>query len=252
MKPTGIRGPTAKSASHVLKLQSKALEDVGSGSDAHGRWLFSTALEEPSNYTTLLGSHSRFLSPGIALISHPVVVPGVSHPEPAVEVAAVGGAPRVASIGVSSSSSVIPGPFKPWSVGSIAAVASVLPLLVSPNAPPQPVLLPLTAAAAAPSTTAAQSGQRVVTLSWQLPGAPTHHSSISPTFYKLYLAADPLFNELLRQPASAAFKPDIPASGRSVDVEINGQHATTQVYALLMACNAAACSRSCIGHYTLP
>jgi hypothetical protein len=213
----GIRGPTIKAKPYVAKLMSKAFESVGSGSDEHGSWLFSSALEGASDYTTLLGIHRRFLSPGMAVISHPM-----------------------APIGT-------PSKFRPWSTdstGSSSSSSSVWPLLVSPDAPARPVLQPLVAAAAA-----AANGDRVVTLTWQLPG--DSHTSLSPTFYKLYLAADPYFNELLRQPGAAAFKPDIPPNTRSVDVELRGHHAVNEVYALLMACNTHACSRSCIGRYVV-
>jgi hypothetical protein len=139
-----------------------------------------------------------------------------------------------------------PSKIRPWSTGSSSSSSSIWPLLVSPDAPARPVLQPLMAAAAA---AAAASGDRVVTLTWQLPG--DSHSLLSPTFYKLYLAADPYFNELLRQPGAAAFQPDIPPNTRSVDVELRGRHAVNEVYALLMACNTHACSRSCIGRYVV-
>jgi len=208
----GIRGPTSKASTFSTKLKAKALEKVGAGSDEHGTWLFSAHLDDSSDYVTTLGSHRRFLSPGVAMISHP--------------------------------SAGIPGKFKPWTVAAAGSNAgsSVLPLLLSPDAPARPVLLPLV-------TGESDGAERVVTLTWQLP--QTGHSVLSPTFFKLYLSADPLFNELLRQPKAAAFKTDIPANSRSVDVEIDRRHAVTEVYALLLACNTAACSRSCIGHFSL-
>lgn len=206
---------------------SKAFESVGSGSDEHGSWLFSAALDETSDYATLLGIHRRFLNPGMAVISHPVPPTGT------------------------------PSKFKPWSAGSSAGL---WPLLVSPDAPAQPalqqlVLAPAPAAAAAAAVEAGAPGvtvssNKVVTLTWDFPGESSH-TPLSPTFYKLYLAADPYFNELLRQPASPAFKPDIPPNTRSVDVELNAGHTHNEVYALLLACNSHACSRSCIDRYSL-
>lgn len=211
----GVRGPQAKSTVHINKLQSKAFEKSGAGADEHGSWLFSAALDDSSDYVTLLGIHRKLLSPGMAVISHPAAATGV------------------------------PGKFKPWAA-STPDSSSMWPLLVSPDAPERPVLQPLIAAAPA----AAASGKQVVTLSWQLPGGRAH-TPLSPTFYKLYLSADEHFNELLRQPQSVAFKPDIPANSLSVDVELSGRRSVNEVYALLLACNASACSRSCIGHYTL-
>lgn len=196
---------------------SKAFENVGSGSDEHGSWLFSAALDEVSDYSTLLGIHRRILSPGMAVISHPAAVTGT------------------------------PGKFYFWSAGS-GSSSTLWPLLVSPDAPARPELQPLVAAS--PAAAGAAGDNRVVTLTWDLPSASAH-TPVVPTFYKLYLAADPYFNELLRQPSAAAFKPDIPPNSRSVDVELNGRHVVNEVYALLLACNAHACSRSCVGRYSL-
>jgi hypothetical protein len=214
----GVRGPTAKAAGHALQLKSKAFEKAGAGSDEHGSWLFSSALDDHSDYVTLMGIHRRFLSPGMAVISHPSGAAGV------------------------------PGKFGPWTAAAGSSGSSVWPLLVSPDSPPRPLLLPLVTKTASPAQKAAN--KRVVTLTWEFP-AHASHTPLSPTYYKLYLAADPHFNTLLRQPTAAAFKPDIPANSLSVDVELSGSHVALDVYALLLACNSAACSRSCIGHYAV-
>jgi hypothetical protein len=232
LNPAGIRGPAIKAKPYVTKLMSKAFESVGSGSDEHGSWLFSTALDETLDYATLLGIHRRFLNPGMAVISHPVLPTGT------------------------------PSKFKPWSAGSSSSDSgsSMWPLLVSPDAPARPALQQLVqapAAAVATATAGAPAGSssssssgKVITLTWDFPGESSH-TPLSPTFYKLYLAADPYFNELLRQPATPAFKSDIPPNTRSVDVELNAGHTHNEVYALLLACNSHACSRSCIGRYSL-
>lgn len=146
--------------------------------------------------------------------------------------------PGLAMISHPSAATGVPGKFKHWAV---EAGSSALPLLVSPEAPARPVLQAL-------AVQAPQGNVRVATLSWEQ--SHVAHSS-SVTFYKLYLAADPLFNELLRQPSVVAFKPDIPANSRSVDIELSDDHSAAEVYALLLACNDAACSRSCIGRYSL-
>lgn len=200
-------------------MNSTILREAGAGSDAFDSWLFSAALDDSlSDYVTTLGSHRRFLSPGSAVISHPT-------------------GPKKT-----------PGKLQPWKTheGTVSpgvAVAAAgrqhglqLPLLMSPVAPPRPLLL-------LPSFK-----EGVLVLPWRMPASHAHHVG---TFFRLFLAADPYFNELLRQPEGMAFKPDIPGSSRSVEVVLENERAVPAVvYALLWACNTEACSRSCIGKHT--
>lgn len=211
LNPSGIRAPSAAGTGLAAKLMSKALEDVGAGSDEHGSWLFSTAVDDSSGYITMLGTHSRFLSPGTAVIAYPKTPGG------------------------------IPGPFKPWVAPPLASSGVVWPLLTSAAVPTQPVLQSYT-------VQDIPGAMQMVTLTWDMPKGSRQPN---PDFFKLYLAADPLFDELLRHPLAAGFKADIPASSRSAAVEISTRHAAAELYAMLMACNAQGCSRSCVGQYKL-
>jgi hypothetical protein len=188
-------------------------------------------MDGASDYTTMLGSHRRVLSPGLALIAHPDPVTGV------------------------------PGSFKPWGTGAGARSAGAgaasngpgalaLPLLTSPDAPPAPVLAPVLKAAAAASS----AGSGVATVAWSVPHAAAPHATPHATSFRLYLAADAAFDEVLRQPEAPAFKADVPGSARSAEVVLgsSSSRAAPEVWGLLLACNAKACSRSCATRISLP
>jgi hypothetical protein len=229
MQSVGIRGPTAQSKAFTARLGSTVFEKAGAGADPYGSWLFSAALDDTSDYFTTVGSHRRFLSPGLALVSHPA------------------GPKQAAS------------KFQAWptAAGAVAAGrgahgALQLPLLVSGAAPPRPVVQPAVSAVVG-------SNGAVRAVTWQAPFAHPHGA----TFFRLFLSADPVFNELLRQPESVGFKPDMPGSSRSAEVVLPGgggaaagqqqqqQRGPSEAYALLLACNPEACSRSCISRISL-
>lgn len=201
----GVRGPTALGAALAAALAKPGLKEVGSADDAHGGWLFATAVDDDA-YVSTLGTQKRFLSPGLAVVSQ----------------AAPGG---------------VPGKFVPWSMAPAAAHL----VLVSPLSLPRPAL-------AQPAVTALPGGSQMVRLAW---GLPVDASMVQQ--FRLYVAADPAFNELLRQPDAAGLSVDLAGSTRSVDVLLPGRRTPgSTIYVSLLACNDKACSRSCTGQFVLP
>lgn len=181
-----------------------------------------------------VSAQNRFLNPGLALISHPKPRGSSSSTTQAGSTAA--------------SSLTVPGSFQPWLPGPAAGNAAVAAssfntLLVAPGSPARPVLSqPQTVTKAASSGNAAAAAASVLTVSWSMPAG-----SAAVDQFRLFVAADPMFAELLRQPTGNAFgPPDIPGSARSVDVVVGSRLAGGEVYVLLLACNAESCRASCV------
>lgn len=169
------------------------------------------ATADVPDYVITTAAQSRLLNPGLALISQPV-----------------------RSVRNRSASS--PGSFRPWRLDP----KQPLPLLISTNSPSRPELLQLTA-----RLTPGGVGQ-VATISWSMPTG-----SIAVQQFRLYVAADALFSEMLRQPAGNAFEMDIASSTRSVDVVLDRRLEGRSIYVLVMACYKDACARSCTGQFAL-
>lgn len=129
------------------------------------------------------------------------------------------------------------GSFISWAVDAGAAEQ----LLVSPQ---QPAQLQLLRAAASDQQAPDQSR---IYLSWHVAskGLPIEQ-------FRLYVAADPLFDELVRQPNQGGFVLDIPGNQHTAQIEIpkhGNKHST--LYVLLLACNADSCSRSCVATFSV-
>jgi hypothetical protein len=224
----GIRGPTRSGKAFNSLLESKQLRAAGAMNDPHGTWLFAMHLSDP-DYIFTVSAQNRYLNPGLALISHPK--------------------PRSSSSSVQAGSSLaasstVPGSFQPVLAAGFPSNAPppFSTLLVAPGSPALPVLShQQTVTKAAGSDTAS-----VLTVSWSVPaGSPAVQQ------FRLFVAADAMFSELLRQPAGDAFgPPDIPGGTRSVDVVVGSRLADGEVYVLLLACSAETCRASCVQHVT--
>jgi hypothetical protein len=188
--------------------------------DPHGTWLFAAHLSDP-DYVMTISAQNRYLNPGLALISHPK--------------------PRSIPVGSTVvGSTTVPGSFQPWLPAAAAsnAAAPFNTLLIAPGSPARPVLTQPQAVTKA----AGGDGASVLSVSWSVPaGSP------AVLQFRLFVAADPMFSELLRQPAGDAFgPPDIPGSTRSVDVVVGSRLAGGEVYVLLLACTDESCRASCV------
>jgi hypothetical protein len=128
------------------------------------------------------------------------------------------------------------GKFDSWSLD----VGAAQQLLVSAQQPAKLQLLQATSDKQA-------TDQSRINLSWRVAsnGLPVEQ-------FRLFVAADALFDELVRQPNQGGFVMDIPGSQHTAQVEIpkHGNKYST-LYVLLLACNANACSRSCVANFTI-
>jgi hypothetical protein len=226
----GIRGPSKNSKAFNSQLESKQLKAAGGMDDPHGTWLYASHLSDP-DYVMTLSAQNRYVNPGLAFISHP-------HP--------------YSSSNGATGVTTVPGMFRPWVSASApasapnAAASGVQPfsrVLVASGGPARPLLIQHPAVVNA----AGSDGASVLTVSWSLPaGSPAVDQ------FRLFVATDPMFVDLLRQPAGDAFgPPDIPGGTRSVDVVIGSRLADGEVYVLLLACNAESCRASCVQQVTL-
>lgn len=221
---SGIRGPARNGKALLSLLDSRSFDAAGADNDPHGTWLYATGFSDP-DYVTTVSAHRPFLNPGLALISHPVTS-------------------TTGLRGGTTPGSTVPGGFQHW-----AAAAMLNSVLMAPGSPGKPLLGQPEAAEADLGSSSSSSAVALesVTLPWSLPAgsAPVQQ-------FRLFVAADPLFSEVLRQPASDAFQPpDISGSARSVDVMLGSRLLGRDIYVLLMACTDRACRASCVQHFTL-
>jgi hypothetical protein len=227
---SGIRGPSKNSKAFNSQLESKQLKAAGAMDNPHGTWLYASHLSDPG-YVMTLSAQNRYVNPGLALISYPR-----TH----------------RSSNAQAGIATVPGTFQPWAsapgpAAAPNAAASGVQLfsrvLVAPGSPARPLLTQQPAGVKA----AGSDGASVLTVSWSLPaGSPAVDQ------FRLFVAADPMFVDLIRQPAGDAFgPPDIPGGTRSVDVVIGSRLAGGEVYVLLLACNDESCRTSCVQQVVL-
>lgn len=213
MNAAGVRGPSSHQNSFAELLRENPYSNLGATFDPHGSWLWASSTDIP-DYVMTTSAQIRSLTPGLALISYLHGVQG--------------------NLDLDQASS--PGSFKPW----ILDPKLSLPLLVSPNSPARPTLLQPV------SRLSPGDNGLLATIAWNM---PPHSPTVQ--HFRLYVAADALFSELLRQPAGNAFDHDIAGSTRSIDVALQGRFKGRSVYVLVMACYENVCSKSCIGLFTL-
>ncbi|KAF6265399.1 hypothetical protein COO60DRAFT_953041 [Scenedesmus sp. NREL 46B-D3] len=232
----GVRGPSKNSQPFNSQLESSQLKAVGATDDPHGTWLFTLHNDDP-DYVITLSAQNRYVNPGLALISHPQSRSSSSSSSSSSSNAQAGST-------TVSPAATVPGSFRVWSptvpAENAAASTAFNSVLVAPNSPARPVLTQ-------PPTIVKTAGAAVLTVSWSGPAGPPAVEQ-----FRLFVAADPMFAELLRQPAGDAFAPsDIPGGTRSVDVVIDSRLASSEVYVLLLACSVESCRASCVQQVAL-